>query len=307
MSSRRQPASSRSSTLTTKQRPRGFRAGRGQPLWKMSSSSLPGGHWSNEALFLALYPALAAQSRCLLPALALGSTGFIIEPVIVLLAFGVGLGAYVGVVDGQNYIEFIAPGIIAAYAMFSATFECTYASFIRMEHQYTYDAILATPLNVEDITAGEIFWGATRSLMTGSVILAITAAFQLVHFALGAAHSRSAFLEGIMFSAISLFFTSIVPSIYTFNYYFTLFITPDVFPERCLLPSHLFPQDTANAQLGSAPNAGGLSYPRPVSGGISAQSLAGAGHYYCLYGRVFLHIAGDHEAPVNQIKNDKGV
>ena len=82
--------------------------------------------------------------------------GSIAEPIIVILAFGLGLGAYIGMVDGQRYIEFIAPGIIAAYAMFSASFECTYASFIRMEYQYTYDAILATPLNVEDVTAGEI-------------------------------------------------------------------------------------------------------------------------------------------------------
>src|SRR4030042_1221070 len=106
--------------------------------------------------------------------------GSIAEPIIVLLAFGLGLGAYVGVVSGQDYIAFIAPGIIASYAMFSATFECTYGTFIRMEHQYTFDAILATPLNVEDVTAGEIFWGATRSAMTGSIILVIAAAFQLV-------------------------------------------------------------------------------------------------------------------------------
>ena len=107
--------------------------------------------------------------------------GFIAEPIIILLAMGVGLGAYMGLVDGQRYIEFIAPGIIASYAMFSASFECTYGSFVRMEYQKTYDAIIATPLSVEDVTAGEIFWGATRSLMTGTVILVIAAAFQLVH------------------------------------------------------------------------------------------------------------------------------
>ena len=107
--------------------------------------------------------------------------GFVAEPIIVLLAIGLGLGAYVGMVDSQRYIEFLAPGIIASYAMFSASFECTYASFIRMEYQNTYDAIRATPLNVVDVIAGEILWGATRSLMTGIVIMAIAAAFQLMH------------------------------------------------------------------------------------------------------------------------------
>jgi len=167
--------------------------------------------------------------------------GFVAEPIIVLLAIGVGLGAYVGMVHGQRYIEFIAPGIIAAYAMFSASFECTYASYIRMEYQYTYDAILATPLNVEDITAGEIFWGATRSLMTGTVILAIATAFQLVPSPWAALIPVVAFLQGIMFASIALFFTSIVPAIYTFNYYFTLFISPMFFISGVFFPLDSFP------------------------------------------------------------------
>jgi lipooligosaccharide transport system permease protein len=168
--------------------------------------------------------------------------GFIIEPIIILLAMGVGLGAYVGLVDGQRYIEFIAPGIIASYAMFSASFECTYGSFVRMEYQKTYDAIIATPLNIEDITAGEIFWGATRSLMTGVIILIIAAAFQLVHSPWAVLIPAVSFLEGIMFSAIAMLFTSIVPAIYSFNYYFTLFITPMFFFSGVFFPLSSFPQ-----------------------------------------------------------------
>jgi len=123
--------------------------------------------------------------------------GSIVEPIIVLLALGAVLGTYIGVVEGQSYMEFLAPGIIAAYAMFSASFECTYGSFMRMEYQYTYDAIMATPLNVEDIIAGEIFWGATRSLLTGTVILAIAAMFQLVHSPWVVLIPAVAFLEGL--------------------------------------------------------------------------------------------------------------
>ena len=168
--------------------------------------------------------------------------GFVAEPIIILLAMGVGLGAYVGLVDGQKYIEFIAPGIIASYAMFSASFECTYGSFVRMEYQKTYDAIIATPLNVEDVIAGEIFWGATRSFMTGIVILAIAAAFQLVPSPWASVIPVLAFLEGIMFASIAILFTSIVPSIYSFNYYFTLFITPMFFFSGVFFPLSSFPQ-----------------------------------------------------------------
>jgi lipooligosaccharide transport system permease protein len=145
-------------------------------------------------------------------------------------------------VDGQKYIEFIAPGIIASYAMFSASFECTYGSFFRMEYQKTYDAIIATPLNVEDVIAGEIFWGATRSFMTGTVILIIAAAFQLVASPWALLILPLSFLGGILFAAIAILFTSIVPSIYSFNYYFTLFITPMFFFSGVFFPLSSFPK-----------------------------------------------------------------
>ena len=168
--------------------------------------------------------------------------GFIAEPILILLAMGFGLGAYVGLIDGQEYIEYIAPGIIASYAMFSASFECTYGSFVRMEYQKTYDAIIATPLSVEDVTAGEIFWGATRSLMTGTVILVIATAFQLVSSPWALLIPIVSFLQGIMFAAIAILFTSLVPAIYSFNYYFTLFITPMFFFSGVFFPLSSFPK-----------------------------------------------------------------
>ncbi|HEX74161.1 MAG TPA: ABC transporter permease [Dehalococcoidia bacterium] len=168
--------------------------------------------------------------------------GSIAEPIIILLAMGLGLGAYVGLVDGQKYIEFIAPGIIASYAMFSASFECTYGSFLRMEYQKTYDAIIATPLSVEDVIAGEISWGATRSLLTGTIILAIAAIFQLVHSPWALLIPVLAFLEGLMFASIAILFTSFAPAIYSFNYYFTLFITPMFFFSGVFFPLSSFPE-----------------------------------------------------------------
>jgi lipooligosaccharide transport system permease protein len=167
--------------------------------------------------------------------------GSVAEPVIILLAMGLGLGAYVGMINGQQYIEYITPGVVASYAMFSASFECTYGSFVRMEYQKTYDAILATPLSVEDVIAGEIFWGATRSLMTGSTILAIAAAFHLVHSHWALLIPPVSFLQGMMFASIAMVFTSFAPAIYSFNYYFTLFITPMFFFSGVFFPLSSFP------------------------------------------------------------------
>ncbi len=168
--------------------------------------------------------------------------GAIIEPVLVLLAFGLGMGAFIGEIGEQRYIEFLAPGIIMSYAMFAASFECTYGSYFRMEHHYTFDAILATPLNVEDITAGEIFWGGTRAFMTGCIILVIAAIFQLVSSPWALLIPLVAALAGVMFASIALFITSIVPSIYTFNFFFTLFITPMFLLSGIFFPLSEFPE-----------------------------------------------------------------
>jgi lipooligosaccharide transport system permease protein len=167
--------------------------------------------------------------------------GFVIEPFLVLLAMGVGLGTYVALEGGQEYVDFIAPGIVAGYGMFSATFECTYGSFVRMKVQKTYDAIIATPLNIEDVAAGEVFWGATRALLTSCFILAVAASFGLVHSPWAVLVVPLSLLSGIMFASIALFFTSLAPSIYSFNYYFTLFMTPMFFFSGVFFPLDSFP------------------------------------------------------------------
>jgi lipooligosaccharide transport system permease protein len=166
----------------------------------------------------------------------------VIEPILLLLAFGVGIGAYMGLIDGEKYINFIAPGMIAGYAMFSASNECSWAAFLRMEHRHTYDAIMATPLNVEDITAGEIFWGATRAVMTASVVLVVAAGFGLVVSPWSVLIIPLTFIEGVMFAAITLFYTSIIPSIYSYNYFFTLIINPLFLLSGVFFPLANFPE-----------------------------------------------------------------
>jgi lipooligosaccharide transport system permease protein len=110
-----------------------------------------------------------------------------------------------------------------------------------MKHQRTYDSIIATPLSIDDVSAGEILWGATRSLITACVILIVVAAFGLVESPWALLVLPMAVLTGLMFSSIALFFTSVAPSIYSFNYYFTLFITPMFFLSGVFFPISAFP------------------------------------------------------------------
>ncbi|MDD5093269.1 MAG: ABC transporter permease [Dehalococcoidia bacterium] len=167
--------------------------------------------------------------------------GLLAEPLMVLVAMGFGLGAYLGVIDDQSYIEFIAPGIIAGYAMFSAVFECTYGSFVRLDYQRTYDAIISTPLSVEDVVAGEIFWGATRAFITTLAVMIIATMFGLIHSYMALLALPLSLISGLMFASIAFTFTSIVPSISSFNYFFTLFITPMFYFSGIFFPLDEFP------------------------------------------------------------------
>ena len=84
----------------------------------------------------------------------------LLEPLFYVLAFGLGLGAMVGRIKYLgteiSYVSFIAPALISITIMNNAFFENTYASFVRMYYQKTFDSMMATPLSLEDIITGEI-------------------------------------------------------------------------------------------------------------------------------------------------------
>ena len=147
------------------------------------------------------------------------------EPVFYLLSMGVGLGAYVAG-DRRHYLAWVAPGLFAASAMNGATFEVTYNVFVKIVFDRTYDAVLSTPLSVEEIAAGEIAWAVTRSLIYGAAFLVVMALFGLVHSPLALLALPAALLIGLLFAGIGLIFTALNKTIDLYSYYFTLFLTP---------------------------------------------------------------------------------
>jgi lipooligosaccharide transport system permease protein len=148
------------------------------------------------------------------------------EPFLYLLAMGLGLGAYLARIKGYRYIDYIAPGLVATAAMFGTTFEVTFNAFVKMQFGKIYDAVMSTPLTIEDIGLGEMLWGTTRSLIYGTVFIAIAAMFGVVHSWLAVLTPVAVFLTGMMFSVIGLSFTASIPIIDYFSYYWTMFITP---------------------------------------------------------------------------------
>jgi lipooligosaccharide transport system permease protein len=162
-----------------------------------------------------------------------------VEPVLYLAALGLGLGAFVKEINGVPYIKFIAPGIIASSSMFAATYECTYGTYVRMTYQKTFDAILATPVNINDLVAGELSWGATKSMLYGTIIMLVVSLFGLVDSPFIILAIPLLFISGLIFSEISMIFVAIVPGIDSFNYFYTILMTP-----MFLFSGIFFPLDT---------------------------------------------------------------
>ena len=148
------------------------------------------------------------------------------EPALYLVAMGLGLGSFVKDIHGQPYIKFIAPGIVASSSVFAAVYECTYGTYIRMTFQKTFDAILATPVNLDDLVAGELIWGATKSVIFGITITIVITLFGLVESPLIVLAIPFIFLGGLIFAELSIIFCAIVPGIDSFSYFYTLFMTP---------------------------------------------------------------------------------
>jgi lipooligosaccharide transport system permease protein len=162
----------------------------------------------------------------------------LLEPIFYLVALGFGLGTIVTSIEGIRYIQFIAPALVAISMMYGSFFECTYGSFVRMYYQKTFDAIIATPVSVEEVIAGELLWGATRAAINSTMVLAVVAAFGLISSPLCLIVPLLAFFAGLTFSAIGMAFTAIAPNIDFFNYPGFLFITP-----MFLLSGTFFPLD----------------------------------------------------------------
>jgi lipooligosaccharide transport system permease protein len=148
------------------------------------------------------------------------------EPLLYLVGLGFGLGMYIGGQMDMPYLTFLASGILASSAMNTASFEALFGVFTRMVPQKSYDAMLASPLDIADIVAGEILYCATKSVIHGAGILVVAAL-------LGAVSSWQAlwtlpilFVVGLTFASLALIMTSLASSYAFFSYYTTLIMMP---------------------------------------------------------------------------------
>ena len=102
-----------------------------------------------------------------------------VEPTIYLLAFGFGFGALVSTGRRPDYVEFVGTGTVATAVLFSSVFPAMFGTFVKYQFQRTYDAILAAPVDTEELVTGEALWIAARAGTYGCVPLLVAMVFGL--------------------------------------------------------------------------------------------------------------------------------
>jgi lipooligosaccharide transport system permease protein len=167
------------------------------------------------------------------------------EPLIMLLAFGLGLGSKMGTLnwDGEqyDYLHYLAPGILAYTAFMSSFFQSLFAAFIRMRFQRSWEGQLTTQVRLEHVVWGEALWAATLATTYACVVCLVLCVFGMtghlqLHWELLLACIPLLFLAALAFSALGLFFTAILPTIDHMSLPFFLVIIPIGFASSTYFP-----------------------------------------------------------------------
>lgn len=170
----------------------------------------------------------------------------ILEPIVYLVSFGIGLTPLIGNVnyEGQtiSYLTFLAPGMIAAGALYPSFFEGSYGTFIRLRFEKIWQAMLTAPLTFTEVFLGDWLWAATRGTVVGFMTGMVAVVWGLYSFWHLVLSLPLIFLGSLLFAAIGLFTAGCVKTMDQVNIPVFLLIIPmftfcgTYFPRNTLPP-----------------------------------------------------------------------
>lgn len=102
------------------------------------------------------------------------------DPALMLASLGLGLSPFIGDIGGLTYAQYLAPGMIATTALFTAFFDCSYGFYVRMTYESIFKAMLTTPIGVREVVIGEFLWVFLRAAMMGVVVSIVLGSLGLV-------------------------------------------------------------------------------------------------------------------------------
>jgi lipooligosaccharide transport system permease protein len=167
----------------------------------------------------------------------------VLEPIIYLLAFGVGLGAtLIDGVNGLSYVEFVGTGMVATAVIFSSALPAMFGTFVKERFQRTYDALLAAPIDVEELVTAEMLWIGLRAGLYGCFPLVVSFFFGLDPTVEMLLVPFFCFTTALGFAAFGIAVAASVAKIDQFNYVTTLVITPLFLVAGTFFPIDQLPQ-----------------------------------------------------------------
>ncbi|HEU0100925.1 MAG TPA: ABC transporter permease [Mycobacteriales bacterium] len=150
----------------------------------------------------------------------------VVEPVMYLLAFGFGFGALVSTVGGYDYVEFVGTGVVATSILFSSAFAGMFSTFVKRTYQHTYDAMLAAPVDTQDLVTAEALFLALKAGAYGLAPLGVAVAFGLAPSPGMLLVPVIGVLAGFGWACFGIWISSLVPSINSFDYIISCLLTP---------------------------------------------------------------------------------
>ena len=149
-----------------------------------------------------------------------------VEPTIYLLAFGFGFGSLVSSVDGYDYVDFVGTGTVATAVLFSSVFPGMFRTFVKYKFQRTYDAILAAPVDTEELVTAEALWIACRAGVYGCAPMLVAICFGLDPSFGMLLVPFIGFLAGFGWACFGISIAARMNSIDNFSYVISAVITP---------------------------------------------------------------------------------
>ena len=149
-----------------------------------------------------------------------------VEPTIYLIAFGFGFGSLVSTVNGLDYVQFVGTGTVATAVLFSSVFPAMFGTFVKYTYQRTYDAILAAPVDTEELVTAEALWIASRSGVFGCAPLLVAIVFGLDPSWGMLLVPFIAFIAGFGWASFGIVISAVMKSIDNFSYVTSTVITP---------------------------------------------------------------------------------
>ena len=165
-----------------------------------------------------------------------------VDPTIYLLAFGFGFGSLVSTVAGYDYIAFVGTGIVATTVLFAGAFPAMYSTFVKYEIQHTYDAILAAPVDTEELVTGEVLWISARTGVYGTVPMLVAMIFGLEPSWGMLLVPAIAALAGFGWAAFGIFIAAKAKKIESFSYWQSGLLTPMFLVAGTFFPLDGLPQ-----------------------------------------------------------------